>query len=210
MKNFLKSIFGQKTHPKVPFPAEYQVKICLEYNKGELLELYEKYILKAHHLNLIGIAFKKLNEYDLAEKAYIDAIELQPEYDEPYGNLLSLYINQGKYELCEDIYRKGMSDADKKSFIIYQDGRLAFIKGNFQQSLMAARSILIDEEMKDEPAFVLGIHSYLSLIKQQKDVERNYYEASKMWKKGISVFPDSQALIDLSKHFEGIDETKTL
>lgn len=170
MKSFIKSIFVQKPRPKVPFPQENQVKIVLnEYNKDELLEILEKYILKANHLNLIGIAFRALKEYDLAEKVFLESIELLPEYDEPYGNLISIYIIQEKYELCESIYRKGMNNANKKSFIIYQDGRLAFIKGNFEQSLMAARSILIDEEMNDEAAFVLR---YSFIVIYNKTAER--------------------------------------
>lgn len=203
MKNILKKLFGSQDHQKFPMPEEYQVRITLnEFNKEQLLEIINKYILKSHHLNLIGIAFRNLNEFSLAEKAYKDAIELFPEYDEPYGNLLSLYIAQKKYDLCEDVYREGMNNASKKSFIIYQDGRLAFIKGNFEQSLMAARSILIDEKMNDEAAFVLGIHSLLSLINQHKDTEKNFNEAIKMWKMGLSVFPDSESLRQLSKYFE--------
>ncbi len=194
---------------KTPLPDEYQVKIALnEFSRKQLIAISTKFILEAQHLDSIGNAFKNLNEYRLAEKAYIDAIELLPEFDKPYGNLLSLYIDQGKYELCEDIYHKGMTEADKKPYIIYQDGRLSFIQGNFRKSLMVARYILMDEGIEDEPAFVLAIHSLLSLIKQQKDVEKNYYEASKMWKAGISIFPDSPALIELTKHFEYIGDTK--
>lgn len=202
MKKMFAKLFGNVNSEKLPLPEEYQVRIVLnDFNKQQLLEIINKYILKSHHLNLIGTAFRNLNEYSLAENAYKDAIKLSPEFDEPYGNLLSLYISQQNYESCEDVYRQGMNNATKKSFIIYQDGRLAFIKGNFEQSLSAARSILIDEQMNDEPAFILGIHSLLSMIKQQKNIEENFNEAVKMWEMGISIFPESQSLNELSKYF---------
>jgi tetratricopeptide (TPR) repeat protein len=203
MKRFLKKVFGSHEVQKNPLPEEYQVRIALnEFRKEQLIDIINKYILKSHHVNLIGLAFRNLKEFNLAEKNYLEAIELSPEYDEPYGNLLSLYITQKKYELCENIYRKGMNNANKKSSIMYQDGRLAFIKGNFEQSLLAARSILIDENMNDEAAFVLAVHSLLSLIKQQKDTEKNFNEAVKMWEMGISIFSESQSLKELSKHFK--------
>jgi len=203
MKNIFKKLFSSKEYQKIPMPEEYQVRIILnEFKKEQLLEILNKYIFKSQHLNLIGTAFRNLNEFDLAEKSYKDAIELLPEYDEPYSNLLSLYIAHEKYDLCEDVYRQGMNNAIKKSFIVYQDGRLAFIKGKFEQSLSAARSILSAEVMNYEPAFILGIHSLLSLIKKQKDIEQNANEAFEMWKMGMIVFPESQSLIELSKYFE--------
>lgn len=209
MKRFLEKVFGSHEVQKNPLPEEYQVRIALnEFRKEQLIDIINKYILKSHHLNLIGLAFRNLKEFDLAEKNYLEAIELSPEYDEPYGNLLSLYITQKKYELCENIYRKGMNNANKKSSIMYQDGRLAFVKGNFEQSLLAARSILIDENMNDEAAFVLAIHSLLSLIKQQKDTEKNFNEAVKMWEMGISIFSESQSLKELSKHFKDMNKSR--
>ena len=203
MKEILANLFGKDNSEKIPFPEEYQMRIVLyEFNKQQLLEIINKYILKSYHLNLIGNAFRNLNEYSLAENAYKDAIKLTPEFDEPYGNLLSLYISQQKNELFEEVYRQGMHSATKKSFIIYQDGRLSFIRGNFKQSLMAAKCVLTDDFFQDEAAFILGLHSLLSLVKQGEDVENNFNEAIKMWEMGISIFPESQSLKELSEYFE--------
>lgn len=191
---------------KVPFPPEDQVNFLSgKNNKEQLLEIMYKYMLEATHLNLIGNAFRALNEFDLAEHTFYKCIELSPEYDEPYGNLLSLYILQEKYELYEDVYTKGMKSATKKAFIIFQDGRLAFIRGNFEQSLMAAREVLIEEDFNDEPAFILAIHSLLSLIKAGNgDILSYCKEASETWQTGIEKFPQSDDLKHLSKYF--IDE----
>ena len=188
------------------FPPELQVNFLTgKYSKEQLLQIMDNYMLEATHLNLIGNAFRALYEFNLAEQAFNKSIELSPEYDEPYGNLLSLYILQKKYELFEDVYLKGMESAVKKSFIIFQDGRLAFIMGNFEQSLMAAREVMIEEDFNDEPAFILAIHSLLSLIKADKgDVAGYCKEAAETWQTGIKKFPQSDDLKHLSKYF--IDE----
>lgn len=102
---FFNKLFGSQEVQKIPLPDEYQVRITAnEFKKEQLIDIINKYIFRSHHLNLIGTAFRNLKEFNLAEKTYLDAIELSTKYDEPYGNLLSLYIAQEKYELCEDIY----------------------------------------------------------------------------------------------------------
>ncbi len=203
MRNIFKRIFGSSGFEKQPLPQEYQLKIIFnQFSKEDLTNLPEKYILTSNHLNLIGSAFRNMNELGLAEKAYKDAIESAPENDEPYGNLMSLYILQGKYELCEDIYQQGMHNATKKSFIIFQDGRLAYIQDEFQHSLMAARCVLTDENFASEEAFILCIRSLLSLIKEEDNVEKNTIEAIEMWQLGISVFPESDELKKLGEYFQ--------
>lgn len=201
MKKWFAKIFKKEDSKKIPLPEEYQIRILFEFNKKQLLNILEKYELKAHHLNLIGNAFKTQKEYKLAENAYKDAIKLAPEYDEPYGNLMALYITQKKYELCEDVYQKGMTNATKKTFIIYQDGRVAFDHGNYEQAFRAALCVLTDEGVENESALVLAILSSLSLVREEKDIEKNYREAFDWWKIGMSIFPDSEALNGLSKYF---------
>ncbi len=158
-------------------------------------------MLESHHLNLIGNTFRNLNEYILAEDAYTEEIKLLPKFDEPFGYLLSVYIAQQKLELFEDVYRQGMKSAAKKYFIIYQDGRLPFIRGNFKQSLMAAKCILADEQFKDEAAFILGLRSLLYLINQNDNEENNFTDATEMWEMATSIFPESLRLKEFSKYF---------
>jgi len=112
-----------------------------------------------------------------------------------------LYIAQQKFELFEDVYRKGMKSAAKKSFIIYQEGRLSFIRGDFKQSLMAAKCVLADEQFQDEDAFILGLNSLFSLINQNDNEENNFNDATEMWEMATSIFPDSQPLKKFSKYF---------
>jgi tetratricopeptide (TPR) repeat protein len=196
---------SNKSKEKQPFPPEYQMKIFMnQFNREQLLDILNDYILQGNHYDLIGTSFRNLGEYDLSEKAYLRAIELSPELENPYANLLSLYILQDKYWLCDEIYHKGMrnvTNANAQSAIVFQDGRLQFAKGNYQLALSAARSVLNVEKFQHEGAFVLALHSLLSLIKQEEDVSDNCDEAIKLWTIGISIFSESEELKELSKYF---------
>ncbi|MDR1198092.1 MAG: hypothetical protein LBK94_03640 [Prevotellaceae bacterium] len=205
--NFLKKLFGKsaatREQKKKVLPVEYQIKMEMgEFSKSQLIKIQSDFILQAGHFNSIGTAFRRTEEYDLAEKAYLQAIELSPEYEDPYANLLSLYILLKKYEQCELIYRRGMNhSAGSKSSIVYQDGRLHYIKGNYKMAFSAAQSCLTVEKFQDEFSFELAIKSLLSLVKQEEEEEKNFEEAMKLWKFGMKIFPNSEQLKELSKYF---------
>jgi Flp pilus assembly protein TadD len=93
---------------KEPFPEEYQMQLVMnQYQPKELEEMQEKYILKANHWNLFGNSFRYYEKYEEAENAYLQSVELDPNNEEPYGNLLSLYIQTDNYENYENVYQKG-------------------------------------------------------------------------------------------------------
>ncbi|MDR2970781.1 MAG: hypothetical protein LBU83_02455 [Bacteroidales bacterium] len=203
--NFFKRLFAENNEKqeKQPMPPEYQIKIVVgQFNKKQLLDIQDNYILQANHFDLIGTAFRNLEEYELAEKAYFKAIELKADYEDPYSNLMSLYILQKKYDHCEAIYRKGMDNSsDSKSSIVYQDGRLMFVKGNYEMAFRAAQSVLNVEQLEHEGAFVLAIHALLSLIGEGKETESTISQAVQLWKVGVSKFPKSQPLKELAHFF---------
>jgi tetratricopeptide (TPR) repeat protein len=188
---------------KTPLPVEMQIKIRTgRLSKYELINIRENFQLDAEQLNLLGNAFRQIVEYGLAEKAYLTALELSPEYENPYANLLSLYILQEKYGLCEEIYLKGMRlSSGRQSVIVYQDGRLHYIKGDYNMAFKAAQSCLTVEKFQDEPSFELAVKALLALVKQGKDTEKNHERARELWKMGINIFPDSERMKELSKYF---------
>ncbi len=187
-----------------PLPTEVEIKIAIyKYDKNELLNIVEEYTLTATQLNTMGNAFRNFDEFELAEKYFLQSIELAPEYDEPYAHLISLYAKQNKFDLCEAIYQKGSKNATKKTYIMYHDGRVSFLKGDYHGSLMAGRCILIDEKWHYEDAIVLVIKSLLMLIKsnQSENLENDFHEAYLAWKTGLTLFPNSEELLQLSKTF---------
>ena len=75
-------------------------------DKDQLLNMLNDDTLDAMELNTVGNAFRSFDEYELAEKAFLKSIELNPSYDAPYAHLISLYAKLNKFDLGEDIYQK--------------------------------------------------------------------------------------------------------
>ena len=172
-------------------------------DKDQLLNMLDDHTLSAMELNSVGNAFRNLDEYELAEKAFLKSIELNPSYDAPYAHLISLYAKLNKFDLCEEIYQKGSKNATKKTYIMYHDGRLRFLQEDYKGSLMAGRCILIDDQWQNEEAIGMVIESLLMLIKnkQSENPAIDLQEAYEAWKRGLILFPNSQELLRYSKMF---------
>ena len=150
--------------------------------------------------NRLAAALCEMKKYEWARIIYDEAIVWYPSFEDSYANYMAFSILLEQYDRCEHIYQQGMRDSSgRKSSIVYQDGRLHFIKGNYSMALSAARSVLNVEKFQHEGAFVLAINSMLALAEQGEDVEKNDQEAKKLLRFGLSVFNDSEQLIELSK-----------
>ena len=171
--------------------------------KKQLLNILNDHTLSAIELNTVGNAFRGLDEYELAEKSFLKSIELDPTYDAPYAHLISLYAQLNKFDLCEEIYQKGSKNAIEKTYIMYHDGRSRFLRGDYSGSLMAGRCILIDDQWQNEEAIVMVIESLVMLIKKKQSIDPDIdlQEASVAWKRGLSLFPDSEELLRYSNMF---------
>ena len=68
---------------------------------------------------------------------------------------------------------------------------------------MAGRCILIDENWNYEDAIILVIKSLLMLIRneQSENIDSDFEEAQGACEKGLTLFPDSEELLKLSKIF---------
>jgi tetratricopeptide (TPR) repeat protein len=173
-------------------------------DKDQLLNTLNDHSLSAMELNSVGNAFRDLDKYELAEKAFLKSIELNPSYDAPYAHLISLYAKLNKFDLCEEIYQKGSKNATEKTYIMYHDGRSRFLRGDYNGSLMAARCILIDDEWQNENAILMVIESLLMLIKskQSEDPAIDLQEAYSAWKSGLTLFPHSRELLQYFDMFD--------
>jgi tetratricopeptide (TPR) repeat protein len=185
-------------------PSTLEVKLAMaQCNRDELLTIANQYDLSQYQSNSLGNAFRSINELDLAERYFLKSIALDPSYDEPYGNLISLYAQQGKFDACNEIYKLGSRNAAKKTFIMYQDGRVHFLQGDYQTSLFAGRCILIDDKWQNEDAIAMVIKSILMLIRagQSENIDADFEEAETACKRGLLLFPDSEQLKQLSGYF---------
>lgn len=187
---------------KIDLPIDTQIKIALNtFTSEQLNEIKEKYILNEYHSNIIGLSYRKLGNYEMAEQLYLNAIKLKPDYEEPYGNLMSLYITLEKWDMYEDIYNKGIINAPSNSFIIYQDGRYQFFIGNYEMAYKAALSVLNQENKQNESAFILGLKSLLKLSNTNNIEDKGKYlaEARLLLEKALTIFPKSIELIKIKE-----------
>lgn len=187
---------------KIDLPIDTQIKIVLNaFSLEEMNEIEGKYYLNEYHWNILGLSYRKINNYEMAEKSYLNAIELKPDYEEPYGNLMSLYILLERWNSYEDIYAKGISKASTTSFIIYQDGRFQFQIGNYDVAYNAALTILQQEKMHSEPAYVLGIKSLIKLSESASiEVRGKFFaESALLLDRALNMFPNSVDLIKIKE-----------
>ncbi|MBM3252425.1 MAG: tetratricopeptide repeat protein [Candidatus Omnitrophica bacterium] len=56
----------------------------------------------------LGILFSKYNHYDMAEQAFKEAINLEPEYADAYYNLGALYFRTGDIVLARRMFKEAL------------------------------------------------------------------------------------------------------
>ena len=72
--------------------------------------------LNVKALNVIGVSYDFLGEFDLAEAAYKSALKIQPDSAYTQNNLGFSYLIQGKYDLSIDAFRQAvdLNDQERK------------------------------------------------------------------------------------------------
>ncbi len=187
--------------------SDVQMKLATNsYSIDEVIKISKLDNLNYNTWNLIGNSFRYYEKYDLAESAFLKSIELKKDNAEPYSNLQSLYLKIEDFEMYEDIYQKGMANAYPKYYIVYQDGRYQYQKGNYEMAYSAALEVLTAAKMQDEGAWILGVLSNFNMAREAENEEQKieyYNQANDMLEKGLIVYPESAELKRLkSKYFE--------
>ncbi len=206
---FFSKIFDKPEKPekmdKKPMPEAYQVQILMnQFSVEQLKKLTQDYTLLAHHWNLIANSYKQFQEYDLAEKAYLKAIELDKTNEDHYGNLLALYIKTDNYTNYENIYSAGMANANPRSYIVLKDGMYHYKQKNYDMAHSAALSVLTAKQMQDENAFILAVTSLFSWaleIENKEEVYEKFMEGIEMLRLGLIVFPNSEHLNSIKSEY---------
>lgn len=200
--SFLSSIFrSSKTNDSLTVEEQLGI-INNQYSLSELVDFLKKKSLSAENIVLIANSFRYLEEYELSEKTYRLAIQDKPDYEDAYFNLMSLYILQRNFEGCEEMYQKGRANCESSDYIVFQDGRMQYMKGNYDLALSAMYSVLSALKLSYLPAIVLALHCHLQLIKAKENRDENYERAFKLYHIGKEQYPDSEELKEISQFFE--------
>jgi tetratricopeptide (TPR) repeat protein len=199
MEGFM-SLFGKKR-----LPSEFQVRIVTnQLTKDELQNLIREYDLTALELNLVGTVFRSMDELGLAERTFKKSISKDKAYDEPYGNLLSLYCLQKRYDEGRALLDDALKHARKHSFVWYHFGRMCALSGDYDRAIDAAYSALKAEDYEFEAAYELGVRALFARIGQKKseNPEKDLEGAYSLLTMGLNKFPDSAELKELAEVFE--------
>jgi tetratricopeptide (TPR) repeat protein len=76
-------------------------------------------------------------QYDDAEKEYLKAIELKPDYLQATFDLAKMYEIQGNPQKAIDLYEKTLQNLPENTDLLYEFGRLLFNQKNFESDQKA-------------------------------------------------------------------------
>ena len=110
----LKNITRQRTNQDIPEELLHHLKDFLgkmEFQDvlSESTKILSRFPNSASLYNIMGIAFRGLNQVEKAEKCYRRSIDLNPEFFKPCNNLGTTLQDQGKLEEAIEVYNKALS-----------------------------------------------------------------------------------------------------
>lgn len=199
----------EKQENKADLPKELKDKIgANKLNLHQLEEVIANYSLSFYDFNLIGMSLHAQNQQLHAEQAYTYSILLNSRYDAPYGNLINLYVEQGNFKACKDLFVKAMNELDDSSYVLYQYGRAEFVQKHFDNAFSLAMQALRLAGFTHEPAALLAIQALLFRVKEQKSQhpQNDMKEAYMIWRAALAEFPDSEPLNSYSSVFQQFED----
>lgn len=146
MLNFFKG-FRKKNYKK-GLPLDIQVKINAgDFDTEKIKKIISEYDLSAEELNIIAVGFRLKKEFDFAEKYFKDSLKKNKAEGDVYGNLISLYCEQERYDLCEKIFKLGLKMARRgREFVYYHQARAWFNQKKYDLAVSTAMSGIEKEE----------------------------------------------------------------
>ncbi len=182
-------------------PHESQVHLqAQQVSMEKLIGMLETYRFSAQQLILLGHAAGKLGNAWITEMAFTEAIELEPDHAQAYGDVISFHAAQRQWETAREFWEQGMLKASEKFYIRYHYGRALFMQERFDEALIEAQEGLKEVEFNHEELYLLTLHSYLGKLssKQNENKQQVFKEAKQIWEAALNRFPNSEALKSLS------------
>lgn len=164
-----------------------------------LVEMLEMYRFSAQQLILLGHAAGKLGNAWITEMSFTEAIELEPDNSQAYGDVISYHAAQNQWNTAREFWEQGMLKASEKHYIHYHYGRALFMQELYQEAVSEALEGLQELEYNSEEFFLLALHSYLGVLSKGKKMDsvEVFSNAKNLWSKALMLFPESDGLIDL-------------
>lgn len=134
----------------------------------------------AHYLQR-GLALEQAGDLQGAIKAHLKAIKLDPDFVQPYINLIQLYARAGEYEKAEQEYRAAVRLNPHRSDCYYNYGVLMFQLGKYAAAETAFRRAIASNPYYAQAHNNLGV-----LLERQGRVQ----EALKEFRLAVKSRPD--------------------
>lgn len=152
----------------------------------------------------LGLVYFMRERYELSEKHYKNAIQLQPNFTEAKNNLARSYIELGKYSLAEPILKDVLSDLTYVNYLSAHGnyGLLEFRRQNYPQAIFHFRKILEKDrencfsqvylgrsylEQKNLPMAVTQLERSIPFCSQTESDEAHYYSAIALYRDGQKI-----------------------
>lgn len=181
-------------------PIEYQVLLSINgFSLNEMNVITETYNLDSDGWNLIGLAYRDMQRFPLAEEAFEKSIQINPKNPKPYENLLSLYLLTKNFHNYVKTIQFGKANSVPNSYILYQYGRYKYYKRNYEQAKQIALSAISENVRQYEELWLLAIFSLLKLSLKSKDNFAHIEQAKAMLVEALELFPDSELLTSLNR-----------
>ena len=139
-------------------------------------------------INNLGLSYKNLLEYDLAEKLFLKIIELNNSYINAYINLGNLKRDLNKFNEAINLYETALSISKPNAVILYSLSLAHQGIGNFEKSIYYS-----NEALKINPNFTRADH----LISQSKKYKINDDHYLKLKKKIDDLENESLEKVDV-------------
>jgi len=127
----------------------------------------------------VGILKKRLGDNPGAEKAWLKAIDYNPDRSLAYGNLADLYLfNMGEYEKAEEYYQKALSI--KTNNYTYYHGLVSLYRYNMTEKAHLIEGLML-EGAEAVPSEAENYYMYLAIYfdEQGNDKEKAMYYTQK-------------------------------
>ncbi len=137
---------------------------------GMLLDIAAKAPEKPRIFNNLGIAYAAREQWEESEKAYLRAIELNPDYAHPRNNLANVYFKLGRLDESEAQLKKAVEIEPDYAGAYYNLGNLAWARGQAEEAQQ-----YYAESIRLSPSFVLALVAYAKTCRFLKDYQRSEF-----------------------------------
>jgi arylsulfatase A-like enzyme/Tfp pilus assembly protein PilF len=218
-----------RPHPKdmIPLMAQVQRAMALEKEQSldamiaRLEEILDEHPDLYHARHILGKAYFRAGEYDLAEQEFIECLNMRPDHAKPLMSLARLKSSQHKIDEARALYRQVVEDHPEHIVAVNEFGMWLLEQGEYGEAVKLLKRALRleprDPHLPDTLTDALGAIGrqaearalFEELLDEQPNLpmvrnalarvlaaEGQTGEAIELLKKGIELSPDELTLVN--------------